>query len=348
MDKYERILFIDKLISSGSRPSQTDIIDALKVFCKNLNRTTVWRDLKELELKFHAPLDVQEYVDTEGKKKLGYIYTEPNFRVPAMFSSANKIKSAQLMTRLLSLVRGNPIYDEAFEVFKELSAEAPEIDGRGVANFKIDSAERIIFIGSPCIEVPKEIWNLVEEALQKNKIIKFTYKNELKERTIAPYQLIFSNGNWNLWGYEYSSKSKKLFNLDKISKVSFYSGKENTFILPENFDFRLRTPGYFGTFLSNETFTIKIRMKGYAAEYSRCRKWGENQQIKELENGENGEIELSFSTTQFSKDLISGPILSWILGWGAEAVPLEPKELVEIWKEKVCEMYKKLDFSNEV
>ncbi|MBR1614054.1 MAG: hypothetical protein IJ673_01100, partial [Treponema sp.] len=56
MDKYERILFIDKMISSGDAPSQTDILDALRREDGGVDRTTVWRDMKDLEEKFHAPL----------------------------------------------------------------------------------------------------------------------------------------------------------------------------------------------------------------------------------------------------------------------------------------------------
>ena len=125
MDKYERILFIDKMISSGRRPSQSEIIEALRKECGSIDRTTVWRDLKDLEEKFHAPLDYVEETGANGKVHKAYFYTEPTFRVPAMFSGEDKIKSAQLMIRLLDSVKGTPIYEEAREVFSELGTEAP-------------------------------------------------------------------------------------------------------------------------------------------------------------------------------------------------------------------------------
>lgn len=338
MDKYERILFIDKMISSGRRPSQTEIIEALRRECGNIDRSTVWRDLKDLEEKFHAPLDYEDVTGENGKRRRAYFYTEPTFRVPAMFSGEDKIKSAQLMIRLLDSVRGTPIYDEAREVFSELGTEAPSVDSRGSMKFSLDSAERIIFIGSPCVEIPRETWRTVEEAVQKNRILKFTYRE--KARTVAPYQLIFSKGNWNLWCYDYEKKTRRLFTLSEMSLVGFKSGKDREFVLPEDFDFRLVTPGYFGTFFSDEECEVRIRMKSYAAKYARCRTWGERQSVRELQDGG---IELSFVTTQFPRDnpnmvAPGGPILTWILGWGEDAVPLAPPELVDLWRKRVDAM----------
>jgi len=338
MDKYERILFIDELISSGNRPNQTEIIQALRKKCGSIDRTTVWRDLKDLETKFHAPLDIQEYVDSTGKRKKGYIYTEPKFRVPAMFSSGDKIKSAQVMIHLLDNIKGSPLYDEVVNVFKELGTEAPVIDSKGGAHFSIDSAERIIFIGSPCVEVQKEIWDILKKSLQDNKIIKFDYKNS--ERTVAPYQLIFNKGNWNLWCYDYTKKDRRLFHISEMENIHFKSEKEKEYVLPKDFDFRLLTPGYFGTYLSKDKCLIKVHMKGFSAQYASCRQWGENQTINYLSNGE---IELSFETNQFNLSdnnaMQGGPILTWILGCGDEAIPLEPQKLVEIWRKKIKLMY---------
>lgn len=338
MDKYERILFIDEIISSGCRPSQKDLIDALKKKCGNIDRTTVWRDLLDLERKFHAPLDIQYYTDVDGNKKRGYIYTEPKFRVPAMFSSADKIKSAKLMLHFLDSLKGTPIYDEASSVFKELSTEAPVIDRNGSARFSLDSAERIIFIGHPTVHVSDEVWKIVKDALQKNMLLKFLYKD--KERTVEPYQLIFCKGNWNLWCYEYSDRRRKLFNLSEMKDVRLRSGKDREFILPDDFDFRLVTPGFFGTFLSETESLVKVKMKGYAAKYSTSRVWGDEQIVEELEDGWTL---ISFKTSQLPLKQAGtvfpgGPILTWILGWGDEAIPVAPQELVEFWENKVKAM----------
>ncbi len=340
MDKYERILFIDKMISRGNAPSPTDIQKALENVCGHIDRSTVWRDIKDLEDKFHAPLDYIDKTNLNGKRCKGLIYTAPTFRIPAMFSTGDKIKSAQIVMRLLDSVKGTPIYEEAMEVFKELGTEAPTVDSKGSMKFSLDADERIIFIGTPCVEIPNDTWKTVKEAVLKNRILKFSYRQ--KERTVEPYQIIFSRGNWNLWCYDYGRREKRLYTLSNMENVRCKTGKDNEFTLPTDFDFRLVTPGYFGTFISGELCRVKVRLRGYAAKYAKCRTWGDDQTIDEFSDGE---IRLSFSTTQFPKDNpniegAGGPILSWILGWGEDAVPEAPDELVEIWKSRVSLMAK--------
>ena len=335
MDKYERILFIDKMISSGDAPSQTDILDALRREDGGVDRTTLWRDMKDLEEKFHAPLDYVDRKGPTGKRRKGYIYTAPTFRVPAMFSSGDRIKSAQLMMRLLESVRGTPVYDEAMEVFKELGTEAPTVDSKGAMKFGLDAKERIIFIGNPCVEISPRTWKTVEAAVMKDRILKFRYRS--KERTVAPYQLIFSKGSWNLWSHDYGSGTKRLYSLHLMEDVRFKSDKEREFSLPDDFDFRLVTPGFFGTFVSGETCEVRVRLRGYAAVYARDRTWGDGQSV---EDAGGGWTRLSFTTTQFPTDgsANGGPILTWILGWGGDAVPEAPDELVEKWRASVSVM----------
>ena len=80
---------------------------------------------------------------------------------------------------------------------------------------------------------------------------------------------------------------------------------------------------------------FKIHLQGYAARYARNRLWGENQTIVPDTNNpgpENDGIILSFR----SKQLYS--IRRWVWQWADEALPIEPKELVEDWlsrREKV-------------
>ncbi len=237
------------------------------------------------------------------------------------------------MLRLLESVRGNPIYDEAKEVFSELGTEAPVVEPNGEIRFRIDNAARIIFLGFPCVSIPNETWQTVRDSIQGNKILQFLYKNN--ERTVAPYQLIFSHGNWNLWSFEYGSKTRKLFTLSEMTNVRLRSGKANEFVLPVDFDFRAETSGQFGTFKAQEKTRVKIRLRGYAAKYAKIRVWGESQSILE----ESEWTTISFTTTQFSSEKSApGPILTWILGWGSDAVPIEPLELVDLWKAKIREM----------
>ena len=342
MDKYERILFIDEMLSKvesmEDAPSPTDIRRALEAVCGSIDRSTVWRDIRDLEEKFHAPLDYVDKKSPNGKRCKGLFYTSKAFRVPAMFSTGDKIRSAQLVMRLLDSVRGTPVYDEAAEAFRDLATEAPTVDSRGGMKFGLDSAERIIFIGPPCVDVPEGTWRTVKEAVSRNRRLKFSYHG--RDRTVEPYQIIFGDGNWNLWCYDYGSRERRLFTLANMEGARFKTGKDNEFVLPDDFDFRRLTPGYFGTFHSGEDCVVRVRLRGYAAKYAMCRTWGGEQTVERISDDE---IRLSFRTSQFPKggsaaSCAGGPILSWILGWGEFAVPEAPAELVDIWRRRVSAM----------
>jgi hypothetical protein len=61
------------------------------------------------------------------------------------------------------------------------------------------------------------------------------------------------------------------------------------------------------------------------------RLWAKDQKITEMEAG--GGITVEFTSTQYGK------VLSWVLSFGSGASPVEPLELVELWKENTIELY---------
>ena len=342
MDRHERILFIDSMISSGGRPTRADIMAALESRGEKIDRSTLWRDLRDLREKFHAPLDVVDVPGPEGRIREGFIYTEPLFRVPARFSSVESIRSARLVGGIVAGMRGTPVFDEAAEVFRELGSEAPKVDSRGAARFSLggEGEERIIFIGSPCVSVPPESWKAIRQALRENALVQFSYDS--KKRTVAPYQLIFSNGGWNLWCLDYSRKERRLFSLQKMSDVSKVGGADGKFALPEDFDFRNITSGAFGTFTAGAESRVSVRFRGYAAKHAAARTWGDSQTVRDAGGGW---CEISFTTAQLPLSEVDGgnlggPVLSWILGWGDDAFPVAPERLVKWWKTKVGAMAK--------
>ena len=78
--------------------------------------------------------------------------------------------------------------------------------------------------------------------------------------------------------------------------------------------------GAFGVFTGDKIFDIVIRFSPDVADYIREKEWHQSQRLKELNNG-GVELQLRLSS------LVE--IQRWILGWGGEAVVLEPPELVK-------------------
>lgn len=76
---------------------------------------------------------------------------------------------------------------------------------------------------------------------------------------------------------------------------------------------------------------FKIHLHGYASRYAINRLWGENQTIipDEKNPGPDGDgIILSFKSNQLFS------VRRWVWQWANEAIPIEPKELVDDWLER--------------
>lgn len=333
-NQYERLLFIDNIISSGLKPTWKGLVTLLEDAGFKTSRASVFRDLKDLKEQFHAPLSTNEYG--------GYYYREPTFRVPALLTSEEQIKAAKIMRNLLETLKGSAIYDDAVKVFDTLSTalSLSEDFNYGKEKHKAEAEEidniqnRVIFLGAPNVNLAPSVWRFVYSAIQKNQIIVFKYRTvrqkEDVQHAVAPYQLIFENGNWNLWGYEYNSKRRLLFTLSQMKDLHLHSqkGEAFEFSLPKDFDFRGTTPASFGCYNSPTFETYKIKLKNYAARYAKNRIWGDEQKITETDDG----IILEFESNQYA------PILGWILSWAEDATPLEPERLVEDWKAHVRKM----------
>ena len=103
------------------------------------------------------------------------------------------------------------------------------------------------------------------------------------------------------------------------------------FQLPKDYDFRNMTRGSFGCMCDDSYLDYRIHLHGYAARYAQTKIWGDNQTIvPDTKNpGPDGDgIILSFRTNQ----LIC--VQRWVWKWADEALPIEPKELVDDWLQK--------------
>ncbi|MCR5189390.1 MAG: WYL domain-containing protein, partial [Treponema sp.] len=296
-----------------------------------VSRATVFRDLKTLQEEFHAPIDTD--IETGG-----YFYTQPTFRLPALITNENKLKAAKLICNLLETVKGTPLYEEAFDIFDTLSELVPNVvEGQRVSetDLKDDVQNRVIFLGPPNVDIKPDTWRTIYGAIQKNQIIKFNYKAFGKStytlRAAQPWQLIFDNGNWNLYAFDYKSKERRLFSLSEMRDLELNDkDKKFEFTLPKDYDFRLITNGAFGCYREDKSYHFKLHLQGYAARYARNRIWGNNQKIQVDEENPGPQkdgILLSFDSNQFQ------PILRWTWSWAEDAYPLEPQELVDSWEQ---------------
>lgn len=325
-EKAKRYQAIDEIIASGRKLKWKEIIAELgEKYGIKTSRTSFFRDITDLQEKYAAPIDT----DFETS---GYFYTDPKYRLPRFYTDENAAKAAKLIKTLMDMVKGNPLYKEAQEVFESLSIENHDLALENIKINKKPENDRIIFVGAPNKDVPAETWRLIDKALQKNLVITFDYQSltdtEPHNRRVQPWQLIYDNGNWNLHALDIVKNGRRRYTLSEIKNLKLTN---EVFSLPKDYDFRKMTIGSFGCMCHDSYLDFKIHLHGYAARYARNRIWGEEQKITTDKKfpGTNGDgIILSFKSNQFMS------ICRWVWQWADEALPLEPKELVQDWQDR--------------
>lgn len=316
---FRRIVEYDKLIASGKYPS---VADFQKKF--EISEATVHRDLDALRYDFGA----DEFLEYDRLKK-GYHYRNPTFRIPALLATEKQIIAAQQMANLLEMIKGTPVYSQAIEVFATFSDNLEQ-------NSKINAkklSNRIVFLGMSPVDIEDDVWEKLEQALGENRYITFDYEKRDKTYLVSmkPYQLIYYNGMWTLYGYRTDGEYKglKFFNLPVIKNLKV---RNTTFELPENFEYEKNAVGNFGRYIGDKTELYKIKILAKATwilDYAKTYNWANDQKF---EKHEDGSSIMSFTSNQFY------PILDWVLEKGQYVIPLEPKRLVDLWKENATQM----------
>lgn len=253
---------------------------------------------------------------------------------------SKKLEELTIISNFLETIKDSPVYEKAKQfVENQIPKSKSYVRNKEIDDAGAESASRVIFMGAPASSVKTEVWDKLYSALSKNCFVVIEYKAEGREKSekyaVKPYQLIFDNGAWELWGdcTKPDHKGRKLFNLSRILDVELKEEADH-FEYSTAFDFRKTLKGNFGCYTDGDIkkYKIKFNKDSYAYLYSKDRIWGENQSFEETADG----YVLTFEASQYK------PILRWVLGWGSEVVPLEPEQLVAEWKENIKNLQKSL------
>lgn len=171
---------------------------------------------KNCKKKYNAPIDT----DFETS---GYFYTDSDYRLPRLYTDENAAKAARLIKTLMDMVKDNPLYKEAQEIFESLSIENHDMSFENIRISKKPANDRIIFVGAPNKNIPAETWRLLDKSLKDNLIITFDYQSLTdsapRGRIVQPWQLIYDNGNWNLHGLDVVKKGRRRYSLGEIKNL---------------------------------------------------------------------------------------------------------------------------------
>jgi len=317
-----RIYYIDRQIASGKYPNSNYLAQEYEV-----GTATIHRDIEYMRDMLGAPI-------AYCAKNRGFYYEKKSFRLPARFASANDMLALGMAKSLISLYKDTPLYESAQRLLDDITAPVSHDEADSVKQAAWYE-KRIIVPPVASALVNVQTWEIIIDAMKENRVVTFEYRGtwdeNYKSRLVRPYQLLFDNGVWYIYGYSEERFAIRIFSLQRMKNVSLTN---ESFKLPKDFDYCAKNDGsYFGIFIG-EKKRYKIEFSSNASIEIQDRKWASDQKIKNKKDGDG--IIMEFSSTQLEK------VLSWVLSFGTSAHPIEPPELVNGWKNNILELHKKV------
>ena len=292
-----------------------------------INKTT----LKNESLGSPATLGRElALIGDEGERIITFDKHKLTFRMHPDWKNAKHIKidsmnyvSLGILKSLLNQYQNTPLYSNVLAKVEEL------------AGMPLNDFSRIAVPPKPEYNKDDQTkFAKIFDYMNQNCKIQFYYKGrwhgeERKNRVVHPYQLLLEDGTCYLYGFDEERNEERLFVLRRMEEIRLKNGEK--FDLPSDYEFSVKH-GFsrFGAYTFKEPIQYKIEFYGNTQTWIKENKWAEDQAIEETDR----KTTLTFTSSQDDK------ILEWILSCGAEAKPIEPKDFVERWKEKIVAMAK--------
>ncbi|MEO7676245.1 MAG: WYL domain-containing protein [Verrucomicrobiota bacterium] len=304
----ERMMKIHQAIQSGKFPNATSMARDLEVSTKSIHR-----DLEFMRDRMDLPL---EY----NKARNGYFYTQDVNAFPTLQITEGELFALLVAEKSLQQYRGTTFEKPLVSAFKKMAASLPDTVSLNLAEWE----QTISFRTSAEPILNLEIFDALAKATSQRHQLKLSYrkpgKKETEPRLIDPYHLANINGEWFLFAYDHARKDIRTFVPARILALE-KTGK--TFVRQQKFSVEKRLRDSFGVHSAEGVFEVAIRFNEMVADYIREKKWHDSQQLIELKNGG---LELRLKLSSLAE------IERWILGWGGDAVALQPPLLVESLK----------------
>ena len=313
MSQTERILYIDRNLRTDRYLTVQGIADYFEVSTRQVKR-----DIEYLRDRFNAPI-----VFDRIKKVYRY---ESKFDRLA-FADQNLVMSYVVLKSLVENQQYIPIVST--DIISNIAKDVPE-------SYK-HICDNISFELPKFDTIDPEIFMAVCEALRSKQPLDIGYKSakgEITERIIEPEHITNYEGAWYLIAYDWSRENIRTFHLSRINKISLSSEKAKN----HDAEYKNRLEKFihenYGIFKGDTKIDVKIRFWGTAKRIVASQVWHKNQVISESMEGDVETLELSLPVASYHE------ILGKILSFGAEAKPIEPPELVDMWKEAISNMGK--------
>lgn len=236
-----------------------------------------------------------------------------NFTLPI---SLTELMALHLGKDVLRVFQGTVFYESMVSFFDKVKSALPPNAGEYLA--ELSRTINAGFSSFKNYDAVRDVINNISDAATGQNRVEIVYvaaSTKLETvRKVDPYYIWVMDARLYLIGHCHLRNSARTFAMDRIRKVTVLSEKferrtDSCVVDQKESAFRV---------MSGEPETVRIRISSSAAYTVRERQWHASQQTRELKNG---------SVIVTFKVPINYEIISWILGYGAGALVIEPVSL---------------------
>lgn len=295
-----------------------------------VSRRTLFRDLNMLEAA-----GVPYHYDKKSKQ---YRINKDYF-LPPINLTVGEALAVMLLTRRMNTRKMHPEYAQAVEAAQKIEAAIP---GRIRAHCgSILENIEVKFWPMSDVEGISDINTTLIKAMVESRRVAMRYDSYFEGRVIEdvihPYKRIFVNRGWYLVGYSEKEKTTRTYKLERIEKLTIC---EQVFEPDPGFSLE----NYFGyawqMIREDRRYHVKIRFAPKVAGNVDEVLWHRSQRTQRQGDG----------SMIFEVDVDGiGEISWWVMGYGDQALVLEPPELRDLIIERsrsLLAQYKEAETSN--
>ncbi len=289
MNRIDRLFAILLTLQHKRRVRALDLARQFEI-----SKRTVYRDMSALN---------QMGIPIAALPGEGFELVEGYYIPPLMFTE-NEAVAMMLGSRLLTQQAAGSLTRGANQALAKITVALPD-----QVRARAEALTNVIGFITPTEKFDLDHPQLLtlQKAIQEKRVIHIRYhgyqKDEITARDVEPHQLFYSDGIWYLEGYCRLRKDIRAFRLSRVEKLNLRN---------ETFSKR-RT----GKPKNAKTIEIKIRFDTNSVRWVRERQHYGFQREETLPDG----VVMVYEVHDVSE------ITAWILGWGAAAEVLSPKEL---------------------
>lgn len=317
MSQTERILYLDRMMRANGKVTVQQAADRFEVSTRQIKR-----DIEYMRGRFEAPIEYSRAIQ-------GYRY-EKQFK-KLEFADQHLVLFSVILKSLLGNQQYIPV--ESKELFGTIEESIPK-QYRDICNS--------ISYQMPSVSLIKpEQFMVIFDAVILRKCLSIVYrdlKNVVTERYIEPERVINYNGNWYIVCFDWKENEIRMFLLSRIEKLiltdeSFKPHKDgypNMTYKSYQEELNALVSNSYGIFMGKKIQKVTVEFYGDGKRIIESQQWHVRQV---LVHGKDDEpTRLTFPAASFTE------VLGRILSFGALAKPVDPPELVDLWRAEVKKM----------